>query len=152
MLFVLLAVTFHMACKEVDVVDDDAQLRIDLELIDTFIAEKGLSSQVQIDESSEIRYIIHTPGVGDTISFGQSVTASYSGILLDSTAFDSGQITFVNGANRVIAGWEIGFRRLNKGAEATFFIPSTLAYGSAIQATIPANSPLIFDVEVLEIR
>ena len=153
MLVVLLTVTLHMACKEVEVVDDDAQLRIDLELIDAFIEEKGLSGQVLIDDASEIRYIIHTAGVGDKISFGQSVTTSYTGILLDSTEFDSGDnLTFVVGLGAVIRGWDMMFSQFQRGTEATIFIPSTLAYGSTPRGTIPGDSPLIFDVEVLDVR
>jgi hypothetical protein len=53
----------------------------------------------------------------------------------------------------VIKGWTYGLVFLNKGAKAKLYIPSPLGYGSQSQGdAIPANSILIFDVEVADIQ
>ena len=51
----------------------------------------------------------------------------------------------------VIKGWTDGLTLLNKGAKAKFYIPSTLAYGPRESQDIPANSILIFDIEVVDV-
>ncbi|MOA51205.1 putative FKBP-type peptidyl-prolyl cis-trans isomerase [compost metagenome] len=53
----------------------------------------------------------------------------------------------------VIAGWDEGLQLLKKGEKAVFVIPSGLAYGErAMGADIPANSILVFDVELVDIK
>lgn len=99
---------------------------------------------------------------------GDTVSMNYTGKLLDGTKFDSNEDTsfhhvtpleFPLGAGRVIKGWDEGVALLPKGSKAVFYIPSRLAYGA--QATpgspanpkgIPANSILIFDVQLLNIK
>jgi FKBP-type peptidyl-prolyl cis-trans isomerase len=81
------------------------------------------------------------------------VEVQYIGMLKDGTIFDQsfprGQpISFPLGAGAVIDGWDEGLALLNVGAKATFFIPATLGYGPVEQGPIPANSDLIFYVEL----
>jgi len=55
------------------------------------------------------------------------------------------------GAGRVIAGWFEGLQLLNKGAKATFIIPSSLAYGEKGLNIIPPYTPLVFEIEVIDV-
>jgi FKBP-type peptidyl-prolyl cis-trans isomerase len=60
---------------------------------------------------------------------------------------------FTVGIGQVIKGWDEGLQLLNKGGKAKLIIPSSLAYGSrGAGAAIPPNSPLVFDVEVTDIK
>jgi FKBP-type peptidyl-prolyl cis-trans isomerase len=87
---------------------------------------------------------------------------NYTGKLMDGTKFDSNQdstfhhmepFTFPIGVGQVIPGWDEGVMLLNKGAKATLFIPSGLAYGEHPPTpAIPANSILVFDVEVVSYK
>ena len=94
------------------------------------------------------------------VKTGDTVKVIYTGKFTDGTVFDSsigqrdGTYTYVQeGANtRMIQGWEEGIKVLNKGASATFLIPSAKAYGSSGYSTIPPNSPLIFVIEVVDIK
>jgi FKBP-type peptidyl-prolyl cis-trans isomerase len=52
----------------------------------------------------------------------------------------------------VIPGWEEGIALLKVGAKARFIIPPSLGYGDRPQGAIPANSTLIFDVELLDVK
>ena len=60
--------------------------------------------------------------------------------------------TFKLGAGEVIKGWDIGVAGMSVGGERRIHVPAHLAYGSKSQQGIPANSPLIFDVKMLEIQ
>ena len=62
------------------------------------------------------------------------------------------QLSFRLGVGMVIPGWEEGVSKLHKGEKATLFIPSTLAYGPRGNQAIPANSVLIFDIELMDIQ
>jgi len=89
-----------------------------------------------------------TPCVTDTVK------VHYSGWLEEGTMFDSsvkrGQpATFP--LNRVIRGWTEGVADMQVGEKRKFRIPANLAYGSRGRPSIPPDSTLIFDVELLDI-
>jgi FKBP-type peptidyl-prolyl cis-trans isomerase len=67
------------------------------------------------------------------------------------SSLDSGNaFPFTVGGN-VIAGWNQGVVGMKAGSKRTLIIPASLAYGSSAQGSIPANSALVFDIEVLSI-
>jgi peptidylprolyl isomerase len=106
---------------------------------------------------SGLKYEIIQDGTGDLVAKNQKVTVHYSGYLLDGTKFDSSvereePFSFVVGIGQVIPGWDEGVQMLKKGSKARFIIPPTLAYGARDLGKIPANSTLIFDVEVIEVQ
>jgi FKBP-type peptidyl-prolyl cis-trans isomerase FkpA len=82
------------------------------------------------------------------------VRVNYAGTLIDGTEFDS---SYKRGKpaefplNGVIKGWTEGLQLMSPGSKYRFFIPSELAYGSREVSTIPPNSTLIFEVELLEV-
>ncbi len=156
-LFLVLATVIAVAgCDGDEVFNADEQLDIDVRLIDQYLADNFLTAQV--DEDSQLRYIVNQSGTGDNAGFGNSVEVHYTGYLLDGTEFDSsigrGSFTFVLGRGDVILGWDVGFQKLNVGASATLLIPSGLAYGNSRGpgGDLPPNSVLIFDVSVIDIR
>ena len=118
-----------------------------------------------IKTSSGLYYSIQHEGSGQLAKAGDMVTMNYRGTLLDGTVFDSNldsafkhvqPLVFVLGTGRVIKGWDEGIGYLKPGSKATFYIPSSLAYGSqnrpgnaANPRGIPANSVLIFDMELV---
>lgn len=108
---------------------------------------------------SGIYYLITAPGAGPAAKQGQTVTMKYTGSLLDGKVFDSSDkhpdppFSFPLGQGKVIPGWDEAVALLNKGSKATFLIPSTLAYGQqGAGADIPANSPLRFEVELMDVK
>ena len=60
--------------------------------------------------------------------------------------------TFKIGKGEVIKGWDIGITGMAAGGERRIIIPSHLAYGKKALPGIPANSRLVFDVKLLEIK
>ena len=88
---------------------------------------------------------------------GKTVDVHYSGFLTDGTMFDSsverGQpISFPLGTGRVIKGWDEGIALMRVGEKAKLIIPAELGYGSRATGPIPANSTLVFDVELVGVK
>ena len=78
------------------------------------------------------------------------LTISYKGYLLDGTVFDENQgITFPFPLSGLIEGWQEGIPFFGKGGKGKLIIPPSLGYGSEDVGPIPANSVLVFDIEVI---
>lgn len=97
-------------------------------------------------------------GTGQKPQTGQTVSVHYVGTLEDGKKFDSSRdrgkpIEFPLGAGQVIKGWDEGIGLLTVGSRAKLTIPPALGYGSrAMGNAIPANSTLIFDVELMDAK
>lgn len=108
--------------------------------------------------ASGLRYKILQNGNGKQANKGDKVSVHYKGQLLDGTVFDSSYkrkqpIDFNVGIGQVITGWDEGILLLKVGDKARFVIPSNLAYGSqGAGGVIPPDAPLIFDVELMEVK
>lgn len=103
---------------------------------------------------SGLLYKVLTPAQGETPKETDTVQVHYKGTLVDGTKFDSsydrGQpATFP--LDRVIPGWTEGVQLMQVGSKYEFVIPPELAYGEQATPTIPANSTLVFEVELLKI-
>ncbi len=107
---------------------------------------------------SGLRYQIIQEGNGKKATKGDQVSVHYKGQLLDGTVFDSSYkrkqpLDFTVGVGQVIAGWDEGLQLLNVGDKARLVIPSHLAYGSqGAGGMIPPDAPLIFDVELMNVK
>jgi FK506-binding nuclear protein len=95
-------------------------------------------------------------GKGVAAKSGNVVAMRYIGKLEDGKVFDSNKkgkpFTFKLGKGEVIKGWDIGVAGMAVGGERRISIPPSLAYGKKALPGIPANSKLIFDVKLLEIK
>lgn len=103
---------------------------------------------------SGLQYQVLTAGSGKSPGPTDRVTVHYRGTLIDGTQFDSSYdrgepATF--GVNGVIKGWTEALQLMKVGAKWQLTIPAELAYGETARPTIPGNSVLLFDVELLEI-
>lgn len=104
---------------------------------------------------SGLMYQVKTMGDGVKPSAEDTVVVHYTGTLPDGTKFDSSYdrnepATFP--LNRVIPGWTEGLQLMPAGSEFTFVIPAELAYGAQDTPQIPANSTLVFDVKLLDVK
>lgn len=96
-------------------------------------------------------------GEGKAAVKGALLFCHYTGLLEDGTIFDSSHnhgrpFEFVIGSKRVIQGWDLGLMGMKEGGKRTLFVPSHLGYGDREKAKIPANSNLIFHIELIEVR
>jgi len=95
-------------------------------------------------------------GTGAVAVTGDVVTVNYVGTLTNGTKFDSSYdrnqpFTFRLGAGAVIAGWDQGVVGMKVGGKRRLTIPPSLGYGSQANGPIPANSTLVFEIELLSI-
>lgn len=99
-----------------------------------------------------------TEGTGPEVKSGDTIVINYKGTLLDGTKFDSsydrGQPFETQiGVGMVIQGWDVGVLGMKVGGKRKLTIPSGMAYGEqGAGNAIPPNSPLIFELELLEIK
>jgi peptidylprolyl isomerase len=97
-------------------------------------------------------------GTGAVAQNEQHVKVDYTGWLTNGKKFDSSVGTgkpfdFVLGANQVIKGWDEGVAGMKVGGQRQLRIPPDLAYGAAgYPPVIPANSTLIFDVRLVDVK
>jgi FKBP-type peptidyl-prolyl cis-trans isomerase len=115
-----------------------------------FAAKEGVTSL-----PSGLLYEVITEGSGEKPGPTDQVETHYHGTLIDGTVFDSSvergtPATF--GVNQVIKGWTEALQLMPVGSKWRLVVPPELAYGSQARATIPANSTLIFEVELLSIK
>lgn len=100
-----------------------------------------------------LQYKILTSGTGAVPAPTDTVTVNYRGSLLDGTEFDSsykrGQPAQFQ-VGHVIHGWTEALTQMKVGSKWQLFIPAELAYGEQGNRSIPPNSTLIFDVELLD--
>jgi len=108
--------------------------------------------------ASGLRYKVLTEGKGDQPQKGQTVTAEYVGRLLDGTVFDASAnhpaaFQFAVGTGQVIKGWDEAFLDMKKGEKRLLVVPPELGYGEkGAGASIPPNSWLVFEVELIGIK
>lgn len=119
-----------------------------------FLAENGQREGI-ISLESGLQYEVITMGDGPKPSDTSTVSVFYEGTLIDGTVFDSSYetgdtISFP--LNGVIPGWTEGLQLMPVGSTFKFYIPSDLAYGSRPTGPIPANSALIFKVELIDVE
>nr|WP_232116985.1 FKBP-type peptidyl-prolyl cis-trans isomerase [Luteimonas sp. XNQY3] len=105
--------------------------------------------------ASGIQYSVEKQGQGPRPRASDRVRVHYRGTLLDGTEFDSSYSRgepAVFGLDQVIAGWTEGLQLMPIGGKYRFWIPGELAYGvRGSPPNIPANSTLVFDVELIDI-
>ena len=111
---------------------------------------------ITMKTASGLEYTIKEKGTGKKPAIGDKVVVHYTGKLLNDTVFDSsvkrGQpFTFTLGAGQVIKGWDEAFQLLQVGDKATIKFGPELGYGPQAMGSIPANSTLIFDIELLDV-
>jgi FKBP-type peptidyl-prolyl cis-trans isomerase len=107
--------------------------------------------------ASGLQYVVLKEGEGDSPTKADTVTAHYTGTLLDGTVFDSSvergePAEFELG--RVIQGWQEALPLMKKGGKIKVWIPGELAYGEMPPpgSPIAPNSTLVFEIELLKIN
>lgn len=111
------------------------------------------SAQTQTDLKIEDLKV----GQGQEVKKGDTVQVNYLGTLTNNQKFDSSYdrnqpFEFQVGAGQVIEGWDQGLLGMKIGGKRKLTIPPALGYGNQPVGTIPANSILIFEIELIAIK
>lgn len=96
-------------------------------------------------------------GTGSAVKTGDKVEVNYTGTLTNGNKFDSSYdhrqtFTFTVGAGEVIQGWDEGLIGMKQGGVRKLTIPPSLGYGNQSIGSIPPNSTLIFEIELISIN
>lgn len=146
----------------------ERQLAADTLIIKDYIADHNISNVMRSPYKSGIFYTVQTPGTGDSAAVGKTVVTHYNLINLEGDTLDTSRkprpnetaivpYSFILGdfrsQNAPIVGYQESVALMRVGERATFFLPSGLAYGTQGRGTtIPANTVLIFDIELLQVK
>lgn len=122
-------------------------------LIQAFIERNNMTMQESL---TGLRYNIYHNDTGATARTDQVVTVNYRGYLLDSSLVadtkTEGPLTFKIGHSNVVSGLHEAVQLMSVGDSARFILPSHLAYGLTGDVNIPGNSPILYDVELHDIK
>lgn len=125
------------------------------ELGDILISQfKATIPSVFTRDASGVYYQIINPGTGtETVTLTSTLKIAYTGRLFDGTVFDSAPTNspFQSSLNSLIEGWKTTVPLIKKGGKIRILIPSYLAYGPTGSGAIPANAPLDFDIELVDV-
>lgn len=145
-LFALVAVTVLISCKKNDY-DAAKQLAADEELIKAFITKGNLDFQ---RHETGLYYQIIAPGSGQLVyNANTRISVKYARRLLDGQVFDQGNLSSI-ALGGLISGWHIGVPLIQKGGKIRILIPSPYGYGQSAAGSIPPNSVLDFDIELID--
>lgn len=136
-----------LACNKKKVI---SQAKADDNVIKKYISEHNLNAS---ETGSGLYYVISTEGTGAQPNINSFVTINYKGTLTDGTVFDQNNSgSYSTSLTKVIKGWQEGVPLFKKGGKGMLLVPSALGYGKQANGSIPANSVLIFEIDLLDVK
>jgi FKBP-type peptidyl-prolyl cis-trans isomerase FklB len=121
---------------------------------DAFLAE-NMTKEGVVTLPSGLQYKVITDGNGPSPKANQTVSANYRGTFVDGKEFDN---SAVHGGpaqfkvSEVIPAWSEALQKMRVGSKWMLFAPASLAYGEHGSRSIPPNSTLVFEIELLGIK
>lgn len=141
----------------------NAQKKVDDEAIQAYLTRHNITDYRRLDSGIYLVPITDGQAADPFIKPGQKVTVKYVGRFIgtynETQVFDAsstnrtdcGCFSFTNGAG-VIDGWSQATLEMRKGDRKLVLIPSYLAYKGQSSGLVPANTPLLFDLEILDVE
>ena len=132
-----------------------------------YVADKKLKA---IPDEEGLYIVVNKKGNGPKVEINRQVAINYTGRLLNGKVFDTSvesvakengifdpgrkyePLPYRVGEKSLIKGWEKGVINQPAGSKLTLIMPSALGYGPIENGPIPANSPLIFDIEIVSVK
>lgn len=147
----------------------------DKEAIEKYLEENPFDGAVkEYGLVNDAFYMFWETSVSESINsemlIGDTVTMNYTGRLLSDVVFDSSieqvakdngvfqngreykPLTFPNGLGAFLTGFEFALSKMRAGEKATVIFPSGMGYGGQARERIPSNSPLIFELELIQVK
>lgn len=154
LVYLIIITAFFTTCFGVDEpavlpgISIEEQFEVDTTLIEEYLMLNEIEAEVH---SSGIRYVVETEGTGISPSTSDEITVKYEGWLLSDQRFDINRngATFLLGS--LIPAWQIMIPEMKEGGKMTIYTPSVYGYANTTAGTIPANSVLIFNIELVEV-
>lgn len=170
-LAILLGALSTFACIDADQTQE-AILERDREAIEKFLQENPIASVKEYTEAGEAFYMfwqVSTKPERNGLLRGDTVRVNYTGSTLDKRIFDTSieqvakdnnifktgrtyqPLRFAVGYGLTISGFEFAISMMHPGEKATVIFPSRLGYGAQASGDIPGNSPLMFELELVQV-
>jgi len=103
-------------------------------------------------DTSGLYYQIIQQGSGATPTGTSKITVTYVGKFMNGTEFDSTTSPVTFQLDSLITGWQYGLPKIQAGGHIKLLVPSALAFGCVGTGGIPPNSPLYFDITLLNVQ
>ncbi|KXK41982.1 MAG: FKBP-type peptidylprolyl isomerase [Bacteroidetes bacterium OLB11] len=146
--FILLIFLFAFACKKKDSCPEVTTVAPQTE-IDNLRSYLQANSIQANEDSRGFFYIVTDSTFGSQPTVCDNITVAYKGMLLNGTVFDqSSNATFL--LSNLILGWQEAIPLIGIGGSIKIYLPPSLAYGSKASGVIPANSNLVFDIDLIK--
>lgn len=143
---ILLVAIALSSCSKISA---EEQAAIDDDILQQYISDNNLNA---VPTGSGLYYVIDNPGLGSPCTSESTVRVAYTGYFTDGDVFDESSAQGIEfSLQGVIAGWTEGIPYFKEGGNGKLLIPSALAYGTNGSASVPPNTVLIFDVELLQV-
>lgn len=108
------------------------------------------ANSIQVNEDSRgFFYVVTDSTFGSKPTACDNITVAYKGTLLNGTIFDQSTSATFSLSNLII-GWQEAIPLIGIGGSIRIYLPPSLAYGNKASGSIPANSNLIFDIDLLK--
>jgi len=147
---ILILVTVFTSCLDKDsgpTLSVEEQWALDTTAIGNYLRTNNIPA---LKDASGVRFVIESLGTGFPPKFTSTVKVSYVGRFLSEVIFDQGTNSTFD-VRGLIPGFQIGLTLMPEGTKAKIYIPSGYAYGNRVENGIPANSNLIFEIELIEV-
>jgi FKBP-type peptidyl-prolyl cis-trans isomerase FklB len=171
-LLLLIGILSLVSCVDPDQTQE-VILEKDKEMIEKYLKDNPIASVKQYSEPIEGFYMFWQVSVKEetnAISRGDTVVVNYTGKTLDNKVFDTSveqvakdtgiyissrkyePLKYPIGLGLTISGFEFAVSKMFTGEKATVIFPSRLGYGSQGAGSIPPNSPMIFELELVSVK
>jgi FKBP-type peptidyl-prolyl cis-trans isomerase len=140
------------SCKKEAKFDAAAQAAKDETAIQAYLTANPNISATK--DANGVYYQVLTEGTGANPTASSIVTVNYIGKLLNGPQFDA-RTGFTSGiapTSNIIEGWKSGLLHIKTGGRILLIIPSALGFGNSDNGSIPANSVLVFTIDLLSIN
>ena len=147
-------------------------MKLKLPLAAAFVAALSLSacggsssdsssstSSTTVASPAALTYIDNVVGIAPQAQAGHNVTVTYTAYLYSTTAtnnegteVDAGTISFTLGTGQEVKGFDEGVQNMYLGGTRTILVPASLAYGSSGSGAVPANSGMVFVVQLISVN
>lgn len=118
--------------------------------LQNYLSSHSITTAVQ--HSSGFFYEITAPGTGASPVLCSGIVVKYIGSLESGTIFDSNTSGASFTLGQLIDGWQQGLPLIKAGGSIKLYIPPSLGYGSSSAGSIPANSNLIFNIQLVSVQ
>ncbi|MFD0766365.1 FKBP-type peptidyl-prolyl cis-trans isomerase [Mucilaginibacter lutimaris] len=149
-LILSLFIAAFASCKKDDKTDNGAQAAKDEAAIQAYLTANPNIKATK--DANGIYYQIITEGTGKGVNSTSIISVNYVGKLLNGTQFDARTGYAADMQGGIIQGWKYGLTHASAGSRILLIIPSALGYGTSPTGSIPANSVLVFTVDVLSVQ